>query len=195
MTLVDEVRSFNRFYTREIGLLDRHLPASDLSLPEARVLYELAQTPEGGRTAAEVGRELKMDKAHLSRIVARFRLRRLVQSRASPHHGKHVLLSLTDLGRQTFAALERGTKVQMESILLPLGADGRERLTKAMRDIRAVLATKDVGDTMLELRRPAPGDPGLDHASASLALQPGIRLRLDLRGAGLRHPRQVRGRV
>ncbi len=43
MTLTDEVRSFNRFYTREMGLLNRSLPATDLSLPEARVLYELAQ--------------------------------------------------------------------------------------------------------------------------------------------------------
>jgi len=45
MTLTDEVRSFNRFYTREIGLLNRRLPATDLSLPEARVLYELAHAP------------------------------------------------------------------------------------------------------------------------------------------------------
>ena len=56
MTLTDEVRSFNRFYTREIGLLNRSLPATDLSLPEARVLYELAHAPEDGRTAAEIGR-------------------------------------------------------------------------------------------------------------------------------------------
>ena len=46
MTLTDEVRAFNRFYTLKIGLLNRSLPATDLSLPEARVLYELAQTPE-----------------------------------------------------------------------------------------------------------------------------------------------------
>ena len=45
MTLTDEVRSFNRFYTLKIGLLNRSLPATDLSLPEARVLYELAQAP------------------------------------------------------------------------------------------------------------------------------------------------------
>ena len=43
MTLTDDVRSFNRFYTLKIGLLNRSLPATDLSLPEARVLYELAQ--------------------------------------------------------------------------------------------------------------------------------------------------------
>ena len=86
MTLADEMRSFNRFYTREIGLLNRRLPATDLSLPEARVLYELAQAPEGGRTAAELGRTLQMGKAHLSRIVARFITRRLAVSRISPDH-------------------------------------------------------------------------------------------------------------
>ena len=77
MTLTDEVRSFDRFYTREIGLFERHLPASALSLPEARVLYELAHAPEPGCTAAEIGRRLRMDKAHLSRIIARLRARKL----------------------------------------------------------------------------------------------------------------------
>src|SRR5580693_7784326 len=98
MTLIDEVRSFNRFYTREIGLLNRNLPATDLSLPEARVLYELAQAPEGGLTAAEIGRTLRMDKAHLSRIVARFVTGGLAVSRVSPDHRKHRLLTLTDAG-------------------------------------------------------------------------------------------------
>src|SRR6185312_13565556 len=98
MTLTDEVRSFNRFYTREIGLLNRSLPATDLSLPEARVLYELAQAPEGGLTAAAIGRTLSMDKAHLSRIATRFLARKLVVSRISPEHRKHSLLTLTDTG-------------------------------------------------------------------------------------------------
>ena len=57
MTPTDEVRSFNRFYTREIGLLNRRLPATDLSLPEARVLYELAHAPEtGGPRRRSAGR-------------------------------------------------------------------------------------------------------------------------------------------
>jgi len=55
MTLVDEIRAFNRFYTREIGLLDMHLPASEMSLPEARVLYELANAGRPPRSAAGSG--------------------------------------------------------------------------------------------------------------------------------------------
>jgi DNA-binding MarR family transcriptional regulator/GNAT superfamily N-acetyltransferase len=160
MTLVDEVRAFNRFYTREIGLLDKHLPASDLSLPEARVLYELANAEGDGRTAAGIGRALRMDKAHLSRIVARFRARGLVRSQASPEHGRHVLLSLSEAGRRTFAELEAGTRAQMETLLLPLDQDRRERLTAAMRVIRSVLAPDKAGGDEIRLRNLVPGDLG-----------------------------------
>ena len=160
MTLTDEVRSFNRFYTREIGLLNRRLPATDLSLPEARVLYELAHAPEGGRTAAEIGRILRMDKAHLSRILARFRARALGQSRVSPRHGKQMMLTLTEAGRKTFAAADAAARAQVDALLLPLDERGRERLAEAMRDIRAALEDREAEDTGVCLRPLKPGDVG-----------------------------------
>ncbi len=160
MTLVDEIRAFNRFYTREIGLLDRHLPASDLSLPEARVLYELATAGGEGRTAADVGRALSMDKAHLSRIVARFRARGLVRGRASPRHGRHVLLSLSEAGRRAFAQLEAGTRAQMDALLSPLDQARRQRLAAAMQDIRLTLTGEQTDEGRVRLRAPEPGDLG-----------------------------------
>jgi DNA-binding MarR family transcriptional regulator/GNAT superfamily N-acetyltransferase len=160
MTLTDEVRSFNRFYTLKIGLLNRRLPATDLSLPEARVLYELAHAAEGGQTAAAIGRILKMDKAHLSRILARFRARGLAQSRASPKHGKQIMLTLTEAGRKTFAAAESAARAQVDALLLPVGADGRERLAEAMRDIRALLKDREAEDPGVRLRPLKPGDVG-----------------------------------
>ncbi|HXE23282.1 MAG TPA: helix-turn-helix domain-containing protein, partial [Roseiarcus sp.] len=93
MTLTDEVRAFNRFYTLKLGLLNRSLPATDLSLPEARVLYELAHAREAGATAADMGRALAMDKAHLSRVAARLRARGLIASRISPDHRRRRLLT------------------------------------------------------------------------------------------------------
>ena len=158
MTLTDDVRSFNRFYTREIGLLNRRLPATDLSLPEARVLYELAQAPAEGRTAAEIGRALGMDKAHLSRILARFRGRGLIQSVVSPDHGKLRLISLTSAGRTTFAAAEAAARAQVDTLLMPVGEGGRERLIEAMRDIRAALDRRGAEEGEASLRRLRAGD-------------------------------------
>jgi DNA-binding MarR family transcriptional regulator/N-acetylglutamate synthase-like GNAT family acetyltransferase len=172
MTLTDEVRSFNRFYTREIGLLNRCPPATDLSLPEARVLYELAQAPQRGRTAAEIGRALGMDKAHLSRIVARFLARGLATSQVSPDHRKHRLLILTNAGREVFAAAEAAARAQVDALLKPIDANGHNRLIGAMRDIRVALGDRETTDGELSLRPLRPGDIGwIIHRQAVLYAQ------------------------
>ena len=158
MDFVDELRGFNRFYTREIGLLEPHLPESDLTLAEARVLYELAQ--RDGQAAADVSRTLAMDKAQLSRILARFGRRGFVRSRASPEHAKRRLLFLTDAGRTAFAALDRGARDQMEAILRKIEPDARPRLVAAMREVRSVLDAPQLRDGAVLLRKPAPGDLG-----------------------------------
>jgi hypothetical protein len=101
-----------------------------------------------------------MDKAHLSRIFARLRARKLVRSRVSEAHGKHVLLFLTDAGSQAFAAADTGAKAQIDALLSPVDAAGRERLVKAMRDVRAVLGDRETQDGEPRLRSLAPGDIG-----------------------------------
>ena len=131
-----------------------------MSLPEARVLYELAQAPEGGRTAAEIGRTLNMDKAHLSRIVARFVTRGLASSQVSPDHRKHRLLTLTDAGRKVFAAAEAAARGQVDALLEPIDAAARNRIIQAMRDIRMALRDREAADGELSLRPLRPGDVG-----------------------------------
>lgn len=172
MTLTDEVRSFNRFYTLKIGLLNRSLPATELTLPEARVLYELAQAPGDGRTAADIGRALGMDKAHLSRIVTRFIARGLASSQVSPNHRKHRLISLTDAGRRVFAAAEAAARAQVNALLEPIGAAGRNRLAEAMRLIRATLKDRNGESEAVSLRPLRPGDLGwITHRQAVLYAQ------------------------
>jgi len=168
MSLVGQVRSFNRFYTREIGLLAEHLPESDLSLAEARVLYELAQA--GEQTAADIIRILGMDKAHVSRIVARFRNAGLVKSRISPEHGKHKLLSLTAAGKRTFKKMNAGTESQIETLLAPLTAENRRRLAKGMQEVQSsLLQPKPASAAEVRLRALKIGDLGwITHRQAVL---------------------------
>jgi DNA-binding MarR family transcriptional regulator/GNAT superfamily N-acetyltransferase len=168
MTAVEEIRSFNRFYTRRIGLLEEHLSDSPFSLVEARVLYELAQDKNG--TAADLCRALAMDKAHLSRVLAGLRAKGLVVADVSPRHAKHRLLSLTEAGRDAFAGLEQGTKAQMSALLAPLDPSVGERLTGAMKTIRFILDEPAAAlDKSFTLRRPRVGDLGwVIHRQAAL---------------------------
>ena len=39
---IANIRAFNRFYTRVLGLLDKYILNSQYTLPEVRILYELA---------------------------------------------------------------------------------------------------------------------------------------------------------
>ena len=67
---VAAVRAFNRFYTRFAGALDAHYLDSDLSLAEARLLYEIANRE--APLAAELQAELGLDAGYVSRILRRF---------------------------------------------------------------------------------------------------------------------------
>jgi DNA-binding MarR family transcriptional regulator/N-acetylglutamate synthase-like GNAT family acetyltransferase len=158
MNAVDEFRSFNRFFTREIGLLDKHLLASDYTLAEGRVLYELANN--GEQTAADIGRSLHMDKAHLSRIVSRFEKRKLVRVRASSTHGRQRLIALTPAGREVFSGLNRRSQLQMEQILAPLDDDARRRLVSSMRQIRNLIDAENRVPDQVTYRGLQPGDLG-----------------------------------
>jgi DNA-binding MarR family transcriptional regulator/GNAT superfamily N-acetyltransferase len=138
MNTVAEVRRFNRFYTRQMGLLNEHLPESRLSLAEARVMYELATS--GEQTAADLCRRLEMDKAHVSRILGRFRARRYVRRRSKPENAKHVLIGLAHAGRRIFKQLDAGTRAQIQRMLRGRSVAERQRLIAAFSDVHEVLA-------------------------------------------------------
>jgi len=53
------VRRFNRYYTRQIGVLRKTFLDSPYSLGEARVLYEIAS--RGAPTASDIARSLDLD--------------------------------------------------------------------------------------------------------------------------------------
>lgn len=156
---VDAVRRFNRFYTRQIGILEEGLLRSPFSLAEARVLYELAQ--RDGCTATETGRALGLDAGYLSRILRGFEERGLLRKTPSETDARQNRLSLTGAGREAFAALDLASRGEAGAMLGALPAPAQERVVGAMRTIERLLSNGgDEARRQVTLRTHRPGDLG-----------------------------------
>ncbi len=154
---VSAVRSFNRFYTRHLGVLDQQLLESPYSLTEARVLYELAHTD--ALSAREIGDTLGLDAGYLSRLLKGFAEKGLISRKPSALDRRQQLLSLTAKGRLAFGRLNRGSHDQVEVMLTGLGAHA-PRVVQAMATIEALLGADDDAAPAATLRDPRPGDMG-----------------------------------
>ena len=155
------VRGFNRFYTRQIGVLRKTFLDTPYSLGEARVLYEIASRP--APTASDVGRALDLDAGYLSRVLRTFERRGLIARKASAHDARQSHLSLSARGRKAYALLEQRSQGDMAALLGKLNAAEQARLVAAMTTIRTLLDGKPqqkAARPRYILRQPRPGDFG-----------------------------------
>jgi len=156
---VAAVRRFNRFYTKQIGILDEGVLRSPFSLAEMRVLYELAHGT--GVSAVDLATALRMDPGYLSRVLRRFRRAGLVRRETSAADGRRSVLTLTEKGRSTFAPFDTRQDEEVAALLARAPAAGQRRLIEAMGVIEEVLGGPG-GDTGEPNPRPPhrPGDMG-----------------------------------
>ncbi len=150
------LRHFNRFYTAQIGVLDRYLLGSGRSLSEARVLYELAHSDH--LTASDFVWKLGIDGGYLSRMLSGFEKEGLLERRLSEKDRRVSHLVLTKRGRAAFTALDRLSQAAAEALLGPLGEAQQQRLLAAMREIEAMLEAKEPAPVILRPHRT--GDMG-----------------------------------
>lgn len=155
---IDAVRRFNRFYTRQLGLLQQGLLQSRFSLTEARVLYELARSKR--TNARDLRGELRLDHGYLSRILQRFIRAGLVAGTASPEDSRQKLLSLSDRGRKAFALLDDRSRDQAGQMLRRLTGREQRDLLEAMRKVEAVLDVRPEPTVPYLIRPPEAGDMG-----------------------------------
>ena len=159
---MDAVRRFNRFYTRQIGLLGQGYLDSPFTLAEVRVLYELAHRDcdRNESTAAEIAKALGLDAGYLSRMLASFRKRGFLARKASKQDGRQSHLSLTRKGRVAFGALEARSQAGVSKMIERLSPAEQNRLTSAMETIESLLGEPVEPKSPYLLRAHQPGDMG-----------------------------------
>ncbi|MGY0024169.1 bifunctional helix-turn-helix transcriptional regulator/GNAT family N-acetyltransferase [Streptomyces sp. cg35] len=158
---VQDIRSFNRFYTNLVGALDhsRHLYAP-YTLTEARVLYELAHSER--LDAADLRAQLNLDAGYLSRILGRFERDGLVERASSERDSRRRRITLTARGRTAAELLDERSREAVGALLATVPAAERARLTEALRTVRAILGDGRAAphpENVL-LRAPGAGDLG-----------------------------------
>jgi len=137
----DTLRSFNRYYTMRLGLLRGHYLNSDFSLTEARVLYELAQG--SGITAATLRRSLSLDAGYISRLLASFEKRGLLQTKPSRLDRRALLLKLTASGKRTAARLSRRSSHEMGLLLQTVPDSERLAVIRSLSRVQQILSSAE----------------------------------------------------
>jgi len=160
----EQVRSFNRFYTRRIGVLQDRMLGSEFSLTELRVLYELSS--RGAARASDLRSDLGLNAGYLSRVIASLEARGLLQKSPNPEDARSQLLSLTAHGQETFQPYDAASRQEAMALLEPLTEAQRQGVVEAMARISALLGERN---REYLLRDPQPGDMGwVVHKQAQL---------------------------
>jgi DNA-binding MarR family transcriptional regulator/GNAT superfamily N-acetyltransferase len=153
-------RRFNRFYTRQIGVLRKNFLDSPYSLGEARVIYEIAN--DASPTASDIGRALDLDAGYLSRVLRNFEKRGLVERKVSAKDARQSHLALSPRGRKAFTLLDDLSQSDIGTMLDKLSPADQSRLIAAMGTIETLLegAAGEPERRSYRLREPMPGDFG-----------------------------------
>ena len=155
---VQMVRRFNRFYTRQIGVLQEHLLQSQLSLTEVRVMYELANREQV--TAGELCRELGLDRGYLSRMLQNFEEHGWIKTEVAADDRRKTYLQLSGKGRKVFSPLDQRSNEEVSAMLARIAPSDQEKLIAAMREIEGVLAPAEATRGAFSVRTHRPGDMG-----------------------------------
>lgn len=156
-TIIADIRQFNRFYTRTIGVLGNNLLGGDYSLTEVRVLYEIANGEDV--MAADLVRILGMDFGYLSRILAQFEKRGWLKRERSESDARKSHLLLTAKGRKAFASVNQQARDEVARLLEPLPWHQQLQLQAHLKQVQSLL-TPQPATPAVRLRTHRAGDIG-----------------------------------
>jgi len=155
---IQTVRRFNRFYTRQIGVLQEHLLQSQFSLTEVRVLYELAHGEQ--ITAKDLCLDLGLDRGYVSRMLQKFEAQGWVSAKPSQRDRRSLFLSLTAKGKKIFEPLDRRSSDEVAAMLSRLTPHQQTKMLIAIRDIESALTPAASAAVPFAIRQHRPGDIG-----------------------------------
>ncbi len=148
---IADLRAFNRFYTRRIGLLNERPYGGDFTLTEGRVLFELAHAPKPtlALKPGDLVAQLGLDPAYVSRILKRFEAAGLIGRTRDPGDGRGFLIRLTPAGRDAFEPLNQASIAGLSAMIGHLTSDQAQEISAAVRTLTTLLSSGAAGEIVL----------------------------------------------
>lgn len=147
ISLVEQVRSFNRTMTERIGVLNDHFLGRNHPLGEARLLWEIGA---GGAKVRELRRRLGLDSAYVSRLLRSLEKQGLIVVTTSEDDRRVRLVQLTETGLRERAELDRRADAFARSLLEPLNESQHVKLAAAMAQVERLLIASMVQITIAD---------------------------------------------
>ena len=138
---VEQIRSFNRFYTVYMGLLNSGYLSPKYSILQSRTLFELRN--QDGIRQSDLVRILHVDKSYLSRTIKQFEKNGLVQRIPSLEDRRAATLKLTEKGTQEADAQIQRANVSIGGQIVHMSATDQKKLCRAMETIMELLQKGD----------------------------------------------------
>ena len=151
--MVAQVRRFNRTVTQRIGVLNENFLASDRSLGQNRLLWEIGVD---GRDVRSLRARLDLDSGYVSRLLRALEVGGFVVVEPSPTDGRIRIARLTTAGHRE---LRRWTSAPTTppAILQPLNDRQRTKLVTAMAEVERLLIASTVEVRECDPRQATPG--------------------------------------
>lgn len=135
-SMVSDVRRFNRVVTRRIGVLNDRYLASDRSLGQSRILFEIGAH---GVDVRDLRARLDLDSGYVSRMLRALENSGLVTVRSHSVDARRRTAELTPAGREELARLDARSDDSAAAILRPLNPSQRDQLIQAMAVVERLM--------------------------------------------------------
>jgi len=144
--VVEQVRSFNRTVTERVGALNDHFLGRDLSLGEARLLWEIGDGSEEGEGVEirTLRARLELDSAYVSRLLRTLERHGLVAVEPSQEDLRVRRARLTVAGQAERAELNLRAEGFARALLEPLSVSQQAKLAAAMAEVERLLLASTV---------------------------------------------------
>ncbi|EMI9087419.1 MULTISPECIES: MarR family winged helix-turn-helix transcriptional regulator [Bacillus] len=135
--IIYDIRQFNRFYTKVLGLFNNQILDTDYSLTEARILFEISERTDC--IANNLVQELNIDRSYMSRIIRRFEKEELIEKRISIKDSRKNLLFLTKKGEELLDIIHIQSDEQLNQLFDGLSDSEINEIRNSMMIIKEKL--------------------------------------------------------